>query len=866
MPADANKIRRNYLANLALQISNNQKNWNANQIFQTTGVTPTEPSDPRSRTDIGADVEDMKVQLRQALASKITDWANANKVVDMLNYGDDVRAMLDMLPKMETALKPTYKSGVPADVILTWFDRNEGIRRNDALDGLDLSQRLGMATVENLDAIGQSMATRHQVDDLLRLLAHRFGAGFVGGFGLGGAGGGDDDDDGGGGGGGGGSRGRGFDGFIPAEDYPEIHAEVEDIVASGDSGRASDFMSDMRSRMIAREVAMDDEAARAEAIVGSAGFGSDDEDLEEDSLEVRTPRRRMSDPDATASFPSLSAGSRRYSGDSRATASFGSDWSPVRAIDEDSFELEAAEYVEPIATDVSEIPMMKAGIHFAEQSKAKGLTALKENANKMQYQRAANKELKQHQAHSAMEVLAGNADDRKWRRQKEGIIQDNRDQLAQKQAMTELVINAAKGKSGRATNDFVDAHHNEQLQIKGLKALDKGRVLKGVNDTAVAHHNQTLQRSGLRALRENSPRAKMEKQELQELKSNLQQSLASPLRSRRLTMLLQRKEQALKDLDELKPMEPSHQAKRYSRIHSRQAETKVLTLKEQREVEQQLGASRYVVHKLQGIKEKIANLLHKAGGMNSSEAKLVGLLKESARKEARQRVSVLQNKRQSIESGREYFFISDQEQKRASEQFGLAEAEIRKTMQEIEDDNGDEVGHGIKRMVRGKGLSSKEGVPASQSYISMGKHFIHKHKLLHDNILQIRRKSGTTINHLPTQKVSTQLATVLLKLIGNDHPTFEDMQKLADNDRALMNKIIKNTKIDDRLMLPTPERTEEEQEWNRFQVLVGETHAGNNSPELIKELKGLLLKMAHTNRLPKGQVREILMDLTAMGH
>ena len=76
----------------------------------------------------------------------------------------------------------------------------------------------------------------------------------------------------------------------------------------------------------------------------------------------------------------------------------------------------------------------------------------------------------------------------------------------------------------------------------------------------------------------------------------------------------------------------------------------------------------------------------------------------------------------------------------------------------------------------------------------------------------------------------------------------------------------KNTKIDDRLMLPTPERTEEEQEWNRFQVLVGETHAGNNSPELIKELKGLLLKMAHTNRLPKGQVREILMDLTAMGH
>jgi hypothetical protein len=121
MPSDANAIRRNYLANLALQISNNQKNWNANQIFQTTGVTPTEPSDPRSRTDIGADVEDMKVQLRQALASKITDWANANRVVDSLDSADEVRSMLDMLPKIATDLLPSYKSGVPADVLLKWW-------------------------------------------------------------------------------------------------------------------------------------------------------------------------------------------------------------------------------------------------------------------------------------------------------------------------------------------------------------------------------------------------------------------------------------------------------------------------------------------------------------------------------------------------------------------------------------------------------------------------------------------------------------------------------------------------------------------------------------------------------------------------
>ena len=132
--------------------------------------------------------------------------------------------------------------------------------------------------------------------------------------------------------------------------------------------------------------------------------------------------------------------------------------------------------------------------------------------------------------------------------------------------------------------------------------------------------------------------------------------------------------------------------------------------------------------------------------------------------------------------------------------------------------------------------------------------------------MQIRRKSGTTLNHLPTQKVSKPLAVILIKLIGTDHPSFEDMQKLENHEKSLINKIIKATKIDDRLMLPTPERTQEEQEWNRFQILVGEIQAGNNADGIVKELKGLLLRLAHSNRSPKRQVREILLDLTSLGH
>jgi hypothetical protein len=175
-------------------------------------------------------------------------------------------------------------------------------------------------------------------------------------------------------------------------------------------------------------------------------------------------------------------------------------------------------------------------------------------------------------------------------------------------------------------------------------------------------------------------------------------------------------------------------------------------------------------------------------------------------------------------------------------------------------------GQGLYKETTKNNIDYDQGAPELKSYVPLGKHFVHRHKLIHDGILQIRRKSGTTLNHLPTQKISKPLAVVLIKLVGTDHPSFEDMQKLEDDDKALMNKIIKSTKIDDRLMLPTPERTHEEQEWNRFQILVGQIQAGNNADGIVKELKGLLLRMAHSNRLPKRQVREILLDITSLGH
>jgi hypothetical protein len=48
--------------------------------------------------------------------------------------------------------------------------------------------------------------------------------------------------------------------------------------------------------------------------------------------------------------------------------------------------------------------------------------------------------------------------------------------------------------------------------------------------------------------------------------------------------------------------------------------------------------------------------------------------------------------------------------------------------------------------------------------------------------------------------------------------------------------------------------------------LKGQISAGNDSKELIKEFKVMLVKFSNDGRIKKNEAREILLDLAAMGY
>lgn len=164
-----------------------------------------------------------------------------------------------------------------------------------------------------------------------------------------------------------------------------------------------------------------------------------------------------------------------------------------------------------------------------------------------------------------------------------------------------------------------------------------------------------------------------------------------------------------------------------------------------------------------------------------------------------------------------------------------------------------------------KNIDFTKGIPAEPTYVPFGTHLLNKHKLK-DNIVMLRTKKGGAIQNIETQKVSGKLSKVLHTICGGSVPQFESVMDLADNDKALLHRITKTTKVSDRLSVPNPNKSKMEEEDNRFNILRGEVSIGNDNPAVVKEFKVLLLKFMNERRVPIGQGRAILEEMLMLGY
>lgn len=190
-------------------------------------------------------------------------------------------------------------------------------------------------------------------------------------------------------------------------------------------------------------------------------------------------------------------------------------------------------------------------------------------------------------------------------------------------------------------------------------------------------------------------------------------------------------------------------------------------------------------------------------------------------------------------------------------------------------------GNGIKRKPRvGTGLVKKNynvlqdkdidwksgvSVPNVARYIPFGRFVINKRRL-GEGIISIRTPCGACLNDIKSERVSPNILSVVRTMLGGGSPTFEDIERMSDDERNYIHRLASRASLTDRLSIPAPDKKKDEQDINQFEIMKGQIMAGNDSHKLHKDFKLLVMKLMEKKLLPKRQATDILFKMATLGY
>lgn len=177
---------------------------------------------------------------------------------------------------------------------------------------------------------------------------------------------------------------------------------------------------------------------------------------------------------------------------------------------------------------------------------------------------------------------------------------------------------------------------------------------------------------------------------------------------------------------------------------------------------------------------------------------------------------------------------------------------------------------------QGKGLRSgrvyiapvidySKGVMPVANFIPFGKLFINTDKLGR-GIISLRKGKGAYLTSLPVRRVSPTLNDIIKVISGGGSPTYTQLSKLDDEERRYLYDLGKASSLGERIGIPAPTKDEDDRDINQFEIMKGEISSGNDSIELVKKFKALIIKMMGKGLLPKGQGKALMVDLVELGY
>ena len=155
---------------------------------------------------------------------------------------------------------------------------------------------------------------------------------------------------------------------------------------------------------------------------------------------------------------------------------------------------------------------------------------------------------------------------------------------------------------------------------------------------------------------------------------------------------------------------------------------------------------------------------------------------------------------------------------------------------------------------------------SQDKFTPFGTKLIQAEQFQNDNIVCLYHNCGTRDKNFPVRKVNADFASVLRDMLNGKAPNYNTMNKLSDDDKMYLNNIIRKTKQHGYYSVPMPEKDDETKHHERLEWCLGQIRAGNNSPDIVKELKTKLLWFRNNGLMPRSQINEVLYELNDLGY
>lgn len=166
----------------------------------------------------------------------------------------------------------------------------------------------------------------------------------------------------------------------------------------------------------------------------------------------------------------------------------------------------------------------------------------------------------------------------------------------------------------------------------------------------------------------------------------------------------------------------------------------------------------------------------------------------------------------------------------------------------------------------GAGIQANDELKTFDRYKQLGRYMLHVPSLS-KSMVNIKYPSMVSIPGIPQKFVSQDFIELLWKLV--DEGVFEKplFNKLDQEEQDYFKFLARKCTFDQTIGFGVgkSQTKEEMEDAKRFELLRGTVVAGNNSPEVLNELRRYILKFLNDKRIPKQQGHDLLYEMTCLG-